>query len=374
MKILFLCGSLEYGKDGVGDYVRQLASEIIRQGHFATAIALNDKFVDTYSLETVDHLQLVRIPAVSSESDKYDHLKKYIKDFNPEWISLQFVPFAFNKGGFTFGLGTHLKKISRNAKWHIMFHELWVGKDKGTNWKRELVSIIQKRLVSNLITKLSPQIIHTHLPVFYSKIKGLGRDAKQLPLFSNIKVFEEKVNNNENIFRVGFFSQVEADECIMKFLNSLAKSVFEAGLEFEILLIGGNDFKMREIGDVLTTINYLNRPIKYTGFLNNKGISAAIHSCNMGITPVPRHALGKSGSVAAFITHKIPVASPNIHFMYKRDEIGFFNKDLCNSIIISPNLSDFANAKIAVAFANDHIQLSTITEFFLSDLVNFNDQ
>ena len=47
MKIVFLCGSLEPGRDGVGDYTRMLAAEIIRKGHNAAIVALADK----YSLE-----------------------------------------------------------------------------------------------------------------------------------------------------------------------------------------------------------------------------------------------------------------------------------------------------------------------------------
>ena len=42
MKIAFLCGSLEPGFDGVGDYVRMLASEVIVQGHQAVIVAIND--------------------------------------------------------------------------------------------------------------------------------------------------------------------------------------------------------------------------------------------------------------------------------------------------------------------------------------------
>ena len=45
MKIIFLCGSLEPGRDGVGDYVLLLSGELVRQGHQASIIALNDVYL-----------------------------------------------------------------------------------------------------------------------------------------------------------------------------------------------------------------------------------------------------------------------------------------------------------------------------------------
>ena len=43
MKLLFLCSSLEPGRDGVGDYTRRLAGECLRQGHEVRLLSLNDK-------------------------------------------------------------------------------------------------------------------------------------------------------------------------------------------------------------------------------------------------------------------------------------------------------------------------------------------
>ena len=45
MRIVFICGSLEPGRDGVGDYVRHLAVAVAQQGHETAAVALRDPFV-----------------------------------------------------------------------------------------------------------------------------------------------------------------------------------------------------------------------------------------------------------------------------------------------------------------------------------------
>ena len=42
MNILFICGSAEPGKDGVGDYTRRLCGELLRTGHRTRILALCD--------------------------------------------------------------------------------------------------------------------------------------------------------------------------------------------------------------------------------------------------------------------------------------------------------------------------------------------
>ena len=60
MKLIFICGSLEPGRDGVGDYTRRLAGELIRQGHQIAIIALNYKIIAMITKE----LQKFRISLV----------------------------------------------------------------------------------------------------------------------------------------------------------------------------------------------------------------------------------------------------------------------------------------------------------------------
>jgi hypothetical protein len=43
MKLLFITGCLEPGKDGVGDYTRELATECARRGHAVFLISLNQQ-------------------------------------------------------------------------------------------------------------------------------------------------------------------------------------------------------------------------------------------------------------------------------------------------------------------------------------------
>ena len=53
MKILFICGTFENGKDGVGDYTKRLAKEIIDYGHSVHIIAIHDKFSYGISIDQI---------------------------------------------------------------------------------------------------------------------------------------------------------------------------------------------------------------------------------------------------------------------------------------------------------------------------------
>ena len=62
MKIIFLTGSLEKGRTGVGDYTRLLVSECKRLGHEVQTIALNDLFIKTIWNGELSGVQCLRLP------------------------------------------------------------------------------------------------------------------------------------------------------------------------------------------------------------------------------------------------------------------------------------------------------------------------
>lgn len=103
MKILFICGSLEPGCDGVGDYTRRLAGELIRQGNEVQIIALNDKNVTavTYQVQEDDitSITCLRLPQNISWNYRMNEAGVFSDAFNPGWLSLQYVPFAFQDKG-----------------------------------------------------------------------------------------------------------------------------------------------------------------------------------------------------------------------------------------------------------------------------------
>lgn len=88
MNILFICGSIEMGKDGVGDYTRRLAGEFIRLGHKASIVAINDRFVKKLNydpiLDVYTNIPTLRIPSALNDQSKKEIAGSFIQTQNPD--------------------------------------------------------------------------------------------------------------------------------------------------------------------------------------------------------------------------------------------------------------------------------------------------
>lgn len=372
MKIVFICGSLEPGLDGVGDYTRRLAIELIKLGHQVVAVALKDSYItvvvsDLQYLDYVD-LPVLRLPSVMSREKRLEVAKKWIDKIDPEWLSLQFVPFSFHPKGLILGLDKMLKMLGYGRKWHIMFHELWVNIGVEASISSIGLGLAQREIMKVMISNLQPKRIHTHLPLYRTKLNNIGWNSISLPLFSNIPVYTKPDNSEfDNVFRIGVFSQADINLVTLEFIQGLLKQTMCTGRTVEFLLIG-DIHKLRSFGNAVENLKGFNGKLKYTGFLEPKELSWALQSCVLGLTPVPRHALGKSGSVAAFIAHGVPVAAPNFCNSYSLDNIGFFSSFLRLAIVLQPDLSQIEKAKSTMLFSKSEILSSTIAKKFISDL------
>jgi hypothetical protein len=220
-----------------------------------------------------------------------------------------------------------------------------------------------------MIKRLHPAVIHTQLPITMKKLEAIVPGVKPLPLFSNIEVACQSRELYPSVLRVGFFSQAAASPFVISFLENLSKNAETSGVQLELLFIGGDPGRMKMAGDTIGKSGNFKHLILYTGFLPPEGISAALQSCSLGITLVPRHALGKSGSVAAFLQHGIPVAAPVIQPGLDPAEIGFFSTNLCSAILLTPDVNALAIAGKAAMAAKNEIGLPVISNVFLEDIL-----
>ncbi|HEY1007818.1 MAG TPA: glycosyltransferase [Sphingobacteriaceae bacterium] len=368
MKILFLCGSLEAGRDGVGDYVRMLGEELGRQsGWQVSAMAIHDPYVTARATITgTPGFPMFRIPAVWGPVRRLEEALRYTGQYSPDWISVQFVPYAFHAKGLPVYLVRQLELLTRNSRVHLMLHEAWAGTGEAFRPHRLAHSIMQKVILKQLLNRLNPSVIHTHLPEYRQKLAGLNRRALELPLFSNIPVRTGRAAAGTSLV-IGFFSQVACSPQILRFVKGLLAKAAGSGLPAELLLIGGQESRMREFSSFLRNSDPGEHLVTCTGFLPPGKTSAAIRRCSLGVTPVPRHALGKSGSVAAFLSHGIPVAAP--HMLEDRPVIpGFFSPALQAAILTEPDLESLERARTALGKARHEIRADRIARKFLHDL------
>jgi hypothetical protein len=373
MEVTFICGCLEPGRDGVGDYTRRLAGELQRQGISLSLVALNDNYAAKETNEVQEgegcSVEVLRIPAHFDHLKRFSSLQKFVELKSPSWISLQFVPYAFQPKGLPLQLVKGLKNLKTEAKWHIMFHELWVGTEDGNYFKMKMVAYLQKFIIKHLLKALRPKVVHTHLPLYKKEIDKFGYNVLDLTLFSNVEKIENGGSDkSKSALRVCFFSQVSAGLEIVKLLQHLKKEARENNKEFQILVLGGSSLKSHQFKKEILQAMGSDTIIYCTGFLSTDQISGYLLDCDLGITTVPQHALGKSGSVAAFLSHNVPVAAPVNEKFYSNMDIGFFNQKLRSSIIVDINSSSIETARIATSVAKDELKISKIAKTFLLDL------
>ena len=317
MKLVFLCGSLEPGHDGVGDYTRRLAGELKRQGNKVSIISVNENTLEKLSAREEQESEGTEIPVlrISGNISYRKRLliaEEWIDSIDPEWISLQYVPFSFHPKGAHFFLSEFLRKLGRHRRWHIMFHELWTGMDKESSKKHYWLGKIHRVLIKSLIRTLKPAVIHTQTHVYLEKIGQLGYKANYLPLFSNIPFFEQDITSKtenkylsqEKKLIFVLFGGIHNNAPVAQLASDLVR--YEKANKTRIILtIIGRSGPMQK---QWTTI-WASYGLEFVlmGEQSPMVISKILHSASIGISTTPFQLAEKSGSVAAMREHQLPV-------------------------------------------------------------------
>jgi hypothetical protein len=318
LKIIFLIGSLEPGRDGVGDYVTRLGGELTRKGHNIAVLALNDQHTekereDEYKQEGYTGFRYLRVPSIWPSEKRYRISKEWIKKFNPDWISLQFVIFAFHPKGLPFGLARKLCALGQGRSWHIMFHELWVGMDANATKKNILWGWFQRKIIKNVIRDINPVLIHTQSRLYQSQLDRIGFPNGYLPLFGNIPNVNGTHNPHElpvsdpgtdKIFRLVHFAMIHRGAPVNEFAKDLAKYSRELNLQVCITLVGRSGSEAEN-----WQIAFQNEglPVEVLGEKSTSCISKIFNQSDLGISSTPISLVEKSGSIAAMREHGLPI-------------------------------------------------------------------
>lgn len=309
MRILFICSTVEPGKDGVGDYTRRFCAEIIRQGHEAAIIGINDKQISGSTIsdqkEDLVHINVLRLSSTLQWNDRIKQATLFLENFNPDWVSLQFVPYGFQAKGLPIGLASHLKKLGKGLRWHIMFHELWVGVNSAVSFKNRIYGTLQRLLIRQLIRQLKPGCITTSIACYQRRLPS---QAQLLRLFGNIPIVDGECNsaNEENIVVVHFgtFSSQLSD--LRAQLNYI-KAVATAANKAVIFRVFGNGGPYQS--QAVSIAEKLLGPdaVEVLGRLTEKEISKQFLHADLGISRANFDFYGKSGSTIAMLEHGLPV-------------------------------------------------------------------
>jgi hypothetical protein len=349
MKILFLCGSLEPGRDGVGDYTRNLACELVKKEHETCAISIFDSFVNS-TVSTFQEvggisIPVVRVPSSSSAKERLAFVQSEIEKFNPEWLSLQYVPYSFQRKGLPFGLSSFLSKIGRTKKWHIMFHETWVGISKISPLRHKITGFFQRRLAKNIYNTLNPKVVNTSNRLYQLLLLNNKIQNSILTLFSNIPIEEVNPKFISEVFDSIDFAESARNQLVIAgiFGNIYPGANLEKAVAEQIAIARNESKKLIVLG--LGRINdhglleFERLAAKFKGeakFVHLKEQSSgnvsnliSIMDCSLSCTP-EQH-IAKSGVFAAMKLHGLKVITPASERIPEYEgEIAQFNQSLIN--------------------------------------------
>lgn len=355
MKIIFICGSAEPGKDGVGDYTRRLCGKLIRLNHQVQMVSLCDHQAFSFISENqrVEESTVIvhRIPAAVAHSQRFILLQNILNDLRPDWISLQYVPYSFNPKGLPFWLPSFLKKLNGNHQWHIMFHELWIGMDSKATFKSKCIGLLQKRIIAKILKTKEKIIVNTQTHLYQSKLSALGYNAQILPLFSNIINNSDsnlEIATKEVALRFCIFGSIHYGAPVEKFIADLKGLISNDNSVLTFVFIGNCGVALEEWKKVL-----LANKISYesTGFVTDQEISALLSLSDYGISTTPFILSQKSGSLAAMLDHQLPVLC-----VARNWTVDGFNQERFLNLVPYENkesLNEFINRKFIVSNEND---------------------
>ena len=310
MTILFLCGSLEPGKNGVGDYTRRLAGECIRQGHRAMMVALNERtlpkelevdwLVASQQEDYGTPIPTWRWPNAISWNRRGRALVDIIQSEKPDVVSIQFVPYSFNPKGLPFAFIWTLRKLTSKVKvrWHLMFHELWLGEEVGASAKHRLIGTVQRILIRNLVGILPECTLSTSNSLYKRLLSDRGLRAQELPLFSNLR-HEPSCYLPTDTARIAIFGHLESRDLGEEIIAHIKKLDIAGSITF--VLVGNVGDLWRSIVSA-AAVNF-----QETGFIDSGSISETFQQCRLGLASTNVYRVGKSGSAMAMVEHGLPV-------------------------------------------------------------------
>lgn len=325
LKIVFLTSCLEPGRDGVGDYTRRLAAECIRQGHPGVILALNDSYITQSVIESQERegvpVPVLRLPPIIPWRDRLVVARKYLEEFKPDWISLQYVCYGYHRKGLAWCLNPVVAELGRLAKRrHIMFHELWIGPPPLHRW---LVGTMQKWMIQDLHRRFRPNIVTTSICCYQHRLSKCGIIADILPLYGNISLAVRDddavlrllqtrgsmlTNQPRSHYWVGVFFGIVHPyfdaEPLFRWLAELRERPVRKVI---LILIGRPGAAAEQLIQKLARSETNPIEIVALGEQSEATISQVLQFADFGICTVTPKVLGKSGTFAAMREHGLPV-------------------------------------------------------------------
>ena len=329
MKILFLCPSLEAGRDGVGDYARRLGAGLQKHGHGCTLLAINDRLCQPSQegLSEQIGIEVFRLCAEQPWSKRIRRAADFVAEHRPDWLSLQFVPYGYHRRGYCFGLGQRLSHLAPKVKRHVFFHELTTGIGANDRLVNRFHGVVQRLAIRQLRLFWPPDLVHTHLPLYQAYLARWGTKALIMPICGNIPIaprgavcpeFDSwsavRAGGPDNYVFGGFFGCFYPSAANPELFAGLQNMAATRNLKIVLFLAGRQPAGALQRWHGLAASNFDRLRWVSLGELEPVAVSCYLQALDFGISATPWQLVGKSSGVAAMLDHGLPVLVPRNDF------------------------------------------------------------
>lgn len=326
IRIAIICGSLEPGRDGVGDYTSTLATALRKLGVTVALLALSDRHI---SVPLAPDNNTLRLPTKMPVTERYRLAKDAIERWAPDWISLQFVSWDFGWKGILGEQSRLLVELTRRSSLHIMFHETWIGDGpefiprRISRIKRFILGRLQKLSIAIFVRKARPSLINTSNKIYQRQLAQIGVTASQLIMFGSIqlatdaswdhftRLVSEKAGltlpqDRSTAILVGVFGAIR--QCP---IEATLRSIFASAKGRRVIIIclgvAGphapsivNEWKISVPGIEIVML----------GPLSPNDLSVSFQQLDGALSLHLASVIGKSSAAAALLEHGVPIICP----------------------------------------------------------------
>jgi hypothetical protein len=321
VKIAIVAGSLEPGKDGVGDYSRLLAAEATRLGAPCRLLALADRHARACVRERDDLLgDVLRLPFGMPWRARVQAAASFLGESTCDWLSVQFVPYSFDRRGLTGTAVRAVRELAAGLRLHVMLHEIWI--DGSTSWKARLVSAAQRRAILKLCAHPGA-VIHTSNGTYQRVLREHGVAANVLPLFGSIPVAggdasawlppllagagcDALTGARDRWWLFAIFGTLHPVWPPLPLLTDLQAAAAASGRRIAIVSVGRIGSGER-LWNEMASAHGAVIPMVRLGEQSTQRISEVLQTVDYGIATSPLALVGKSATVAAMFDHGLPV-------------------------------------------------------------------
>lgn len=305
IKLAFICGSIEQGRDGVGDYSRVLGRFLSANGYDIHIIALFDHFTDSVidGKEEGTGFWLFRLPLKGYTFEQRMHLvMDKLSQIHCDIVSLQYVPFSFHPKGLAYNMIMLVRSIGKSYFLHIMFHELWVGMAKEDSFKMKIWGWGQRQIIKWTIHISSPDFISTQLSLYKEQLRRLTNiSIYKIPLVCNIDIAVRDVTKDalyKNELGMIVFGNIYPDSPAKAFLKEFKENRLSDGTKLKLYFIGSNGIHLQ---DWINACKENAISFEERGILSESEINGVAAKCSYAIVTTPYYLIEKSGSAVAML-------------------------------------------------------------------------